>query len=163
MATNLSPKNWIAIGAAGALSLGVMASGAVTAANAMPLFTGNGDRTGSTSADVKGTGGADVTFRVNSDSIVSPSPTSPISVNSPNTVSPISPSPASPASVKSPASNSPASAPAPRATQQPAPQPAPVAPAPQPNSPDSPDSWSPPSPASPASIDSPASWSPPSN
>lgn len=136
MAANLSPKNWIAIGAASALSLGVMAGGAVTAANAMPLFTSDGDRTGATSADVKGTGGADVTFRVSSDSIVSPSPTSPVSVNSPNTVSPISPvsaqSPISAVSVDVDSPPSPVSLP------------------------------SPPSAPSPASIASPASWSPPS-
>ena len=59
MASTLNPKNWIALGAASALSLGVIAGGAVTAANAMPLFTGTGDRTGQTEADVKGNGSAE--------------------------------------------------------------------------------------------------------
>ncbi len=116
----MDAKNWIAVGAAGALSLGVVAAGAVSTANAIPLIAGStnigvpaiavpGD-------DLKGTVPLD--FSVSSDSIVSPepsstpSPTTTVSpasaaspVTPPSAPSPVTPpSPASPASIPSPAS-----------------------------------------------------------
>ena len=107
-------KNWIAIGAASALSIGVLASGAATVANAMPLIE---NATGLSVPGIDslqpGDGSADVDFSVTSDSIVSPaSSDSPASLTSANTPvsadSPVSPmsvdSPVSPASVDSPAS-----------------------------------------------------------
>lgn len=124
----MDAKNWIAVGAAGALSLGVVAAGAVTTANAIPLIAGatNIDVPGITlpGDDVKGTTPLD--FTVTSDSIVSPAVTSspnPSSSSDPSTspspdpsstpsvasaVSPVTPpspvTPASPASVQTPAS-----------------------------------------------------------
>lgn len=118
----MDAKNWIAIGAASALGLGVMAAGAVSTASALPLIAGatNLEVPGITvTDDVKGTG-ADLDFSVSSDSIVSPDPTSspspePTASDSPvspasvaSVASPITPpspvSPASPASVASAAS-----------------------------------------------------------
>ena len=62
----MDAKNWIAVGAAGALSLGVVAAGAVTTANAIPLIAGatNIDVPGITlpGDDVKGTTPLDFTF-----------------------------------------------------------------------------------------------------
>ena len=118
----MDAKSWLAVGTAGALGLGVMAAGAVSTANAIPLVAGTtnvevpsitvpGD-------EVKGTVPLD--FTVTSDSIVTPEPSSsaspsPITPATPVTVasavSPVSPvtppspaSPVSPASVPSPAS-----------------------------------------------------------
>lgn len=120
----MDAKNWIAIGAASALGLGVMAAGAVTTANALPLVATAtnanvpGITVGESTDDIKGNA---LVFSVSSDSIVtpdpssspSPSPTSSID-STPSPVSPVSaaspltpPSPASPvspASVDSPAS-----------------------------------------------------------
>ena len=132
-------KEWVAVGAASVLSIGVLAGGAVTTANAMPLFTGNDSLeipglTVNDDGSIANEQGADVSFDVTSDSIVSPSPTSPASTDSP--VSPASASPASPASPMSPASAS-------------APSPASVASPPSPASPDSPASVN-----SPGSVDS---------
>ncbi len=117
--TLMDAKNWIAIGAASALGLGVMAAGAVSTASALPLIAGttNLQVPGITvTDDVKGSG-ANLDFSVSSDSIVSPDPTSspspePTASDSPvspvSAASPITPpspvSPASPASVDSPAS-----------------------------------------------------------
>lgn len=119
----MEAKSWIAIGAASALGLGVMAAGAVTTANALPLVAGvtnldvPGITVGESDDDSKGNA---LVFAVSSDSIVSPDPTSspspsptssvdsspspvsPVSAASPVTPSPVSP--ASPASVDSPAS-----------------------------------------------------------
>ena len=118
----MEAKNWIAIGAASALGLGVMAAGAVTTANALPLVAGAtnlsvpGITVGESDDDIKGNA---LLFSVSSDSIVSPEPTSsptpsPAVDSSPSPVSPASaaspvtppspPSPASPASVASVAS-----------------------------------------------------------
>lgn len=122
----MEAKNWIAIGAASALGLGVMAAGAVSTANALPLVAGAtnlsvpGITVGETGDDSKGNA---LLFSVSSDSIMSPSPTSTpsvassdspvsplsaVSVSAPSPFSPPSPpspaSPASPASVDSPAS-----------------------------------------------------------
>ena len=118
----MDAKNWIAIGAAGALGLGVVAAGAVSTANAIPLIAGttNIEVPGITvpGDDTKATVPLD--FTVTSDSIVTPEPSSsaspsPITPATPVTVasavSPVSPvtpptpaSPVSPASVPSPAS-----------------------------------------------------------
>ena len=143
MAPTLNPKNWVAIGAASALSLGVLAGGAATAANAIPLFTGTGDR--ADTADVKGvgTGGADVTFGVTSDSIVTPSPATTMTPSPVSTQSPVTPSPVSPVSVQTPASPVSVQSPASPVSVQTPPSPASV--------------QSPASPASPASVQSPAS------
>lgn len=121
----MEAKNWIAIGAASALGLGVMAAGAVTTANALPLVAGatNVDVPGITVGETVDTKGNALLFSVSSDSIMSPSPAStpsPVSsaspdspfsaasISAPSPVSPPSPpspaSPASPASVDSPAS-----------------------------------------------------------
>ena len=123
----MEAKNWIAIGAASALGLGVMAAGAVTTANALPLVAG------ATSLNVPGITvsetGDDITgkalvFAVTSDSILTPDPSSSPSP-SPTSGVDSSPSPVSPASAASPLT--PPSLPSPA------------------------------SPASPASVDSPAS------
>ncbi|BAU31919.1 putative uncharacterized protein [Microcella alkaliphila] len=127
----MDKKSWIAAGAASALGLGALASGALTVANAMPLYDA------STATDVPPittvaseakafTGTGDVRFWVQQ-STVTPTPTA------------VTPSPATP----SPASSA-APAPAPTVQQAPAPAPQPVAPAPagsvdSPDSPDSPD------------------------
>lgn len=110
----MDSKNWIAVGAASALSLGVMAGGAVSVANAMPLIEN------ATGLSVPGVGavtddGAEVTeldFSVSSDSIVSPasssSPATPSPVSTDTAPSPVSvdsgASPVSPASPLSPVS-----------------------------------------------------------
>lgn len=137
----MDTKNWIAVGAAGALSLGVAAGGAASVANAMPLIeTVSGLTVPGLTVVTDDDGTADLDFVVESDSIVSPtsspSPVSPVSAQSP--ISPVSAqSPASPVSVQTP--------------------PSPVS-IPSPASPASPVSaQTPPSPASPASIPSPAS------
>ena len=108
--TIMHAKNWIAIGAASALGLGVMAAGAVSTASALPLIAGatNLEVPGITVSDnAKGTS-ADLDFSVSSDSIVSPDPVSPASAVSAASDSPVSPASAmsamSPASVVSPAS-----------------------------------------------------------
>jgi hypothetical protein len=101
----MDSKNWIAVGATSALSLGVVAGGAVSVANAMPLIEN------ATGLAVPGVGTVtddvdriDLDFRVQSDSITSPASTnSPASLTSANTPASID-SPASPASVDSPAS-----------------------------------------------------------
>ncbi len=132
----MEAKNWIAIGATSVLGLGVMAAGAVTTANALPLVAGAtnanvpGITVGAVDDDSKGNA---LVFSVSSDSILTPSPSSSPSP-SPTSSIDSSPSPVSPASAASPAS--------------------PDSP-PSPASPDSPPS--PASPASPASVDSPAS------
>jgi hypothetical protein len=120
----MDAKNWIAIGAASALGLGVMAAGAVTTANALPLVANAtnanvpGITVGESADDTKGNA---LVFSVSSDSILSPDPTSSPSPSptssidsSPSPVSPVSAAspitPPSPASVASPASvDSPAS------------------------------------------------------
>lgn len=134
----MQKKTWIAVGAASALGLGVIAGGAVATANEMDLTSDDTRLPGlSTTDDVSnGTGSADVTFDITSDSIVTPSPATTASP-----VSPISPAtPVSPASVASPLSVA-----------------SPVSPA-TPASPVSPVSVaSPVSPASAASVASPAS------
>lgn len=141
--TNMDTKNWIAVGAAGALSLGVAAGGAASVANAMPLIeTVSGLTVPGLTVVTDDDGTPELDFTVESDSIVSPastpSPATPSPASTPSAQSPVSPvsaqSPASPVSVQSPAS--------------------PMSPA-SPVSPVSVDS--PPSPASPASVPSPAS------
>lgn len=133
----MDTKNWIAVGAAGALSLGVAAGGAASIANAMPLIENVSGLSvpGLTTVTDDDGGSADLDFTVESDSIVSPT-----SSPSPATPSPVSAqTPASPVSAQSPASPlSPAS---------------PISPA-SPLSPASVDT--PPTPATPASIPSPA-------
>lgn len=128
----MDKKSWIAAGAASALGLGALASGALTVANAMPLY----DASTATdvppittvAADAKAfTGTGDVRFWVQQ-STVTPTPTA-------VTPSPLTPSPASSA----------APAPAPTVQQAPAPPPQPVSPAPT----GSPSSYSPPSADSP--------------
>lgn len=113
----METKNWIAIGAVSALSVGVMAAGAVTTANAMPLMAEAGIAPGlAVAEDTKGNS-ADLEFSVTSDSIVSPelvAPASPLTPEPTSSESPVSPasvappasvaSPASPVSVASPAS-----------------------------------------------------------
>ncbi|MFN3707101.1 hypothetical protein [Microcella sp.] len=127
----MDTKSWIAAGAASVLGLGALASGALTVANAMPLY----DVSTATdvppittvAADAKAfSGTGDVRFWVQQ-STVTPTPTAP-------TPSAATPSPAS--------SAAPAPAPAPTVQQAPAPAPQPVAPAPtgSVDSPDSPDS-----------------------
>lgn len=109
----MDSKNWIAIGAASVLGLGVAAGGAASIANAIPLIEN------ATGLSVPGIGTVtdgddriELDFRVDSDSISSPtstsspatpSPASPVSADSP--VTPQTPaSPLSPASVDTPAS-----------------------------------------------------------
>lgn len=112
----MDAKNWVAIGAASALGLGVMAAGAVSTASALPLIAGatNLEVPGITvPTDVKGTANT-LDFSVTSDSIVTPEPSSspspePTPSDSPVSVvsvaSPVTPdSPASPVSVDSAAS-----------------------------------------------------------
>lgn len=127
----MDAKNWLAVGAAGALGLGVMAAGAVSTANAIPLVAGatNLEVPGITlpGDDVKGTVPLD--FTVTSDSIVTPEPSS-------------SPSPSS--------SSAPTASPDPSATPSVMSATSAVTP-PSPVSPVSPVSL--PSPVSPASID----------
>ncbi|KQV26049.1 hypothetical protein ASC54_03685 [Yonghaparkia sp. Root332] len=97
--STMQQKTWIAVGAASALGLGVIAGGAVASANEMALTSDDTRLPGlSTTDDVStGSGSADVTFDVTSDSIVTPSPAT--------TASPVSPiSPVTPASVASPVS-----------------------------------------------------------
>ena len=114
--TLMDAKNWIAIGAASALGLGVMAAGAVSTASALPLIAGatNLEVPGITvPSDVKGTAST-LDFSVTSESIVTPEPSSspspePTPSDSPASVvsvaSPVTPdSPASPVSVDSAAS-----------------------------------------------------------
>lgn len=128
----MDTKSWIAVGATSALGLGVLASGAISVANAMPLY----DMSQATdvppistvTVEPKAfTGTGDVRFWVvqstasaTIDSAATPSPVTP----TPTAVSPASP------------------VPAPTVQQAPAPQPQPVAPAPvgSVDSPDSPDS-----------------------
>ena len=69
----MDSKNWIAVGAASALSLGVIAGGAASVANAMPLIENATGLSVPGIAAVTDDGtGADLDFRVSSDSIVSP-------------------------------------------------------------------------------------------
>lgn len=123
----MNTKSWIAVGATSALGLGVLASGAISVANAMPLY----DMSQATevppistvTVDGKAfTGTGDVRFWVvqstasaTLDSAATQTPVSP-------TASPAAPTP-TPASPASPV-------PAPTVQQAPAPQPQPVAPAP---------------------------------
>jgi hypothetical protein len=110
----MDTKNWIAVGAAGALSLGVAAGGAASIANAMPLIENVSGLSvpGLTTVTDDNGGSADLDFTVESDSIVSPtsspSPATPSPVSAQTPASPLSPaspiSPASPASPLSPAS-----------------------------------------------------------
>lgn len=106
----MDAKNWIAIGAASALGLGVMAAGAVTTANALPLVANAtnanvpGITVGESTDDLKGNA---LVFSVSSDSIVTPDPTSSLSPSSSPSPSPTSsidstPSPVSPVSAASP-------------------------------------------------------------
>ena len=115
----MQKKTWIAVGATSVLGFGLLAGGASAAANVMTLTEAG---TGATvpglsdvGANVKGAAmkgsdaSADVSFSVQSDSIVTPSPASlasPVSVASPTSLaSPVSvQTPASPVSVQSPAS-----------------------------------------------------------
>lgn len=136
----MDTKNWIAVGAAGALSLGVAAGGAATVANAMPLIENVSGLSvpGLTTVTDDDGSSADLDFTVESDSIVSPTSSSSPATPSP-TSTPSAQTPASPVSAQSPASPlSPAS---------------PISPA-SPLSPASVDT--PPTPASPATIPSPA-------
>lgn len=114
----MDAKNWIAIGAASALGLGVMAAGAVSTASALPLIAGSTNLSVpaiSVGDDAKGTAST-LDFSVSSDSIVTPDPSSspspspePAASDSPispaSAASPLTPpspvSPASPASVPS--------------------------------------------------------------
>lgn len=117
----MEAKNWMAIGAASALGLGVMAAGAVSTANALPLvaaatnLTVPGITVGESDDDTKGNA---LLFSVSSDSIVSPDPTSsptpsPAVDSSPSPVSPVSTaSPLSPVSAASPVSPASADSPA---------------------------------------------------
>lgn len=106
----MDSKNWIAVGTASVLSIGVLASGAASVANAMPLIENvTGLSVPGVDSTQSGGESADVDFTVTSDSIVSPvssdSPVTPLSAVSAASVSPVSvDSPASPASVDSPAS-----------------------------------------------------------
>lgn len=110
----MQKKTWIAVSATSVLGLGLLAGGATAAANAMSLTEGS---TGATvsglsdrPAELKGSGqSADVSFSVQSDSIVTPSPATPASPISPvsaqSVQSPVSvQTPASPVSVPSPVS-----------------------------------------------------------
>ncbi|WP_168914834.1 hypothetical protein [Microcella flavibacter] len=110
----MQKKTWIAVSATSVLGLGLLAGGATAAANAMSLTEGS---TGATvpglsdrPTELKGSGqSADVSFSVQSDSIVTPSPATPASPISPVSVqsvqSPVSvQTPASPVSVPSPVS-----------------------------------------------------------
>lgn len=91
----MDTKNWIAVGAASALSLGVIAGGAASVANAMPLIeNATGLSVPGIGAVTDGGSGADLDFRVSSDSIVSPA----------STASPVTPSPASAETAASPVS-----------------------------------------------------------
>ncbi len=84
----MQKKTWIAVSATSVLGLGLLAGGATAAANAMTLTEGS---TGATvpglndvTTDVKGSGqSADVSFSVQSDSIVTPSPATAVSVATP--------------------------------------------------------------------------------
>ena len=108
----MDAKNWIAIGAASALGLGVMAAGAVSTASALPLVAGvtNLEVPGITVTDDSKGSASEIDFSVTTNSVVgpddtaSPNPTSSASPDSsPSPVTPPSPvSPASPASVDSP-------------------------------------------------------------
>ncbi len=135
----MDAKNWIAIGAASALGLGVMAAGAVSTANALPLVANAtnanvpGILVGDSADDNKGNA---LVFSVSSDSILTPDPTSstgPSSSPSPSPTSSIdsTPSPVTPVSTASPVT-----------PQTPPTPPTPASPV------------SPVSPATPASIDS---------
>jgi hypothetical protein len=125
----MDTKSWVAAGAASVLGLGALATGAVTVANAIPLYDAstatNVPPISTVVVDAKAfSGTGDLRFWV-PQSTLSTSPAEP-------TPSPVSPSPASPASP----------APAPTVQQAPAPAPQPVGPAPtaSADSPDSPDS-----------------------
>ncbi len=135
----MQKKTWIAVGAASALGLGVIAGGAAATANQMSLTSDDTRVPGLSSTDdvSNGSGSADVTFDVSSDSIVTPSPAT--------TVSPVSPISAADVSAVSPVS--PVSVPSPVTPASPVSVPSPVTPA----SPMSP--ASPVSPVSPASVD----------
>lgn len=142
----MDTKNWIAVGAAGALSLGVAAGGAATAANAMPLIENVSGLSvpGLTTVTDDDGSSADLDFTVESDSIVSPtsssSPATPSPTSTPSAVS--AQTPASPVSAQSPASPlSPASPISPASPLSPASVDTPPTPA------------TIPSPATPASID----------
>lgn len=123
----MNTKSWIAVGATSALGLGVLASGAISVANAMPLY----DMSQATevppistvTSDTKAfTGTGDVRFWVvqstasaTIDSAAAPTPASPTATPAAPTPTPVTP--ASPV-------------PAPTVQQAPAPQPQPVAPMP---------------------------------
>lgn len=121
----MEAKNWIAIGAASALGLGVMAAGAVTTASALPLVAGAtnlnvpGITVGETGDDAKGNS---LVFSVSSDSILTPDPSSsPSPSPSPTNSIDSSPSPVSPASAVSPITPpSPASLASPASVDSPA-------------------------------------------
>lgn len=131
----MNTKSWIAVGATSALGLGVLASGAISVANAMPLY----DMSQATevppistvTSDAKAfTGTGDVRFWV----VQSTATQSPEAPTVPTPTTPATPvTPVTPPSVQ----------------QAPAPQPQPVAPS-QPVAPDS-------------SVSAPSSYSPPSN
>lgn len=125
----MQKKTWIAVGAASALGLGVIAGGAVASANEMSLTSDDTRVPGLSSTDdvSNGTGSADVTFDVTSDSIVTPSPAttpspvSPVSAADASVVTPPSPaSPESPVSPVSPAEVSVATPPSPASVASPA-------------------------------------------
>jgi hypothetical protein len=116
----MDAKNWIAIGAASALGLGVLAAGAVSTASALPLVAGvtNLEVPGITVSDDSKGIASEIDFSVTTNSVVgpddsaSPAPSSssspddsaspsPSSSSSPDS-SPSPVSPASPASVDSP-------------------------------------------------------------
>lgn len=123
----MDAKNWITIGAASALGLGVMAAGAVSTASALPLVAGvtNLEVPGITVTDddTKGTA-SEIDFSVITNSVVGPDDTA-------------SPTPSSSATPDDSASPSPSSSSSPDDSPSPVTPPSPV------------------SPASPASVDSP--------
>ncbi|MBX9718663.1 MAG: hypothetical protein K2X36_07450 [Microbacteriaceae bacterium] len=85
MSTILGAKNWIAVGAASALSLGVIAGDAASVANAIPLIeNAPGMAVPGFGAVTDGGTGGDLDFRISSDSVIS----------SAATASPVTPSPA---------------------------------------------------------------------
>lgn len=127
----MQKKTWIAVSATSVLGLGLLAGGATAAANAMSLTEGS---TGATvsglsdrPAELKGSGqSADVSFSVQSDSIVTPSPATPASPISPVSAQSVQ----SPVSVQTPASPvSPVSVPSPVSPASPVSVASPVSPA----------------------------------
>jgi hypothetical protein len=122
----MDAKNWIAIGAASALGLGVMAAGAVSTASALPLVAGvtNLEVPGITVTDDSKGSASEIDFSVTTNSVVGPDDSA-------------SPTPSSSSNPDDSASPSPSSSSSPDSSPSPVTAPSPV------------------SPASPASVDSP--------